>query len=173
MGIHHMVAFKSFLFHYDCASKFWEMISFNFFISCLLAERFSKPILGTASKSINPECQDEQAAVACEDDCFFEQYTCLSECGSDDRDCITGCNREYTKVRFHSNPGDGSRAISRIFHLVPWSLPMLHWMLFWMPLSISIAVLLWMWREKWKWIHGLQIENSIGNGWLHWRMWAF
>ena len=64
-----------------------------------MAERLSKPAIGAATRSINPECQDEQAAVACEDDCFFEQYSCLSSCSSDDRDCITNCNREYTKVR--------------------------------------------------------------------------
>ena len=77
------------------------MIILSFFISSLLAERLSKPINGAATRSINPECQDEQAAVACEDDCFFEQYSCLSSCSSDDRDCITNCNREYTKVRNH------------------------------------------------------------------------
>ena len=75
------------------------MMILSFFINSLLAERLSKPINGAASKSINPECQEEYAAVACEDDCFFEQYSCLSSCSSDDRDCITNCNREYTKVR--------------------------------------------------------------------------
>ena len=75
------------------------MIILSFLINSLLAERLSKPAIGAATRSINPECQDEQAAVACEDDCFFEQYSCLSSCSSDDRDCITNCNREYTKVR--------------------------------------------------------------------------
>ena len=75
------------------------MIILSFFINSLLAERVSKPANGAATRSINPECQDEQAAVACEDDCFFEQYSCLSSCSSDDRDCITNCNREYTKVK--------------------------------------------------------------------------
>ena len=78
------------------------MLFLSFFISCILADRVSKPASGAATRSINPECPDEQAAVECEDDCFFEQYTCLSGCSSDDRDCITGCNREYTKVRNRS-----------------------------------------------------------------------
>ena len=77
------------------------MIILSFVINSLLADRVSKPANGAATRSINPECQDEQAAVACEDDCFFEQYSCLSSCSSDDRDCITNCNREYTKVRIH------------------------------------------------------------------------
>ena len=75
------------------------MIILSFLINSLLAERVSKPTNGAATRSINPECQDEQAAVACEDDCFFDQYSCLSSCSNDDRDCITNCNREYTKVR--------------------------------------------------------------------------
>ena len=75
------------------------MMILSFFINSLLAERLSKPINGAASKSINPECQEEYAAVACEDYCFFEQYSCLSSCSSDDRDCITNCNRDYMKVR--------------------------------------------------------------------------
>ena len=77
------------------------MIILSFLINSLLAERVSKPTNGAATRSINPECQDEQAAVACEDDCFFDQYSCLSSCSNDDRDCITNCNREYTKVRIH------------------------------------------------------------------------
>ena len=77
------------------------MILLSFLINGLLADRVSKPANGAASRSINPECPDEQSAVECEDDCFFDQYSCLSGCSSDDRDCITSCNREYTKVRFH------------------------------------------------------------------------
>ena len=83
------------------------MIIFSLLISSLLADRISRPANGSATRSINPECPDEQAAVACEDDCFFDQYTCLSQCSSDDRDCITACNREYTKVRI-SVKSDGA-----------------------------------------------------------------
>ena len=81
------------------------MIIFSILISSLLADRISRPANGSATRSINPECPDEQAAVACEDDCFFDQYTCLSQCSSDDRDCITACNREYTKVRISVKSG--------------------------------------------------------------------
>ena len=75
------------------------MLVFTFLINSLLADRVGKHTNDTASRSINPECPNDQAAVECEDDCFFEQYTCLSGCSSDDRDCITGCNREFTRVR--------------------------------------------------------------------------
>ena len=47
------------------------MVILIFFINSLLAERLSKPINGAATKSINPECQEEHAAVACEDNCFL------------------------------------------------------------------------------------------------------
>ena len=75
------------------------MLVLSFLINSLLADRVSKPVFGVATKSINPECPNEQAAVECEDDCFLEQYSCLSGCSSDDRDCLTSCNREYTKVK--------------------------------------------------------------------------
>ena len=76
------------------------MLVLSFLINSLLADRVSKPAFGVATKSINPECPNEQAAVECEDDCFFDQYSCLSGCSSDDRDCLTSCNREYTKVKW-------------------------------------------------------------------------
>ena len=75
------------------------MLVLSFLINSIFAERVSNPANSSATRSINPECPDEQAAVECEDDCFVEQYSCLSGCSSDDRDCITSCNREYTKVR--------------------------------------------------------------------------
>ena len=156
------------------------MILFSLFINSLLADRVSRPANSAATRSINPECPDEQAALACEDDCFFEQYTCLSQCSSDDRDCITACNREYTKVSNSAvkNNAFGSVrnriCLSIVFYscLVPWSLSMLHWMLLWVPLSVWIAILLRMWGQEWKWIHGLQIKNSLYNGWLYWRLWT-
>ena len=58
----------------------------------------SSAVADHAPKSINPECPDETAAIACEDDCFVEQIKCRSGCNSSDKDCITACNREYIKV---------------------------------------------------------------------------
>ena len=75
------------------------MTSSGILLKSLLAGIVSDSANGLGTRSINPSCPNEQEAVACEDDCFFEQYSCLSSCDSDNRDCITSCNREYTKVR--------------------------------------------------------------------------
>ena len=69
------------------------MMILSFFISSLLAERLSKPINSAATKSINPECQDEHAAVACEDDCFFEQCSAIHK----SEPCTTSCSGDSSK----------------------------------------------------------------------------
>jgi len=47
------------------------------------------------STSINPDCNHQDQAIECEDDCLAILVPCHSEC-EDEHDCISVCMRQYT-----------------------------------------------------------------------------
>ena len=44
-----------------------------------MVDRVSKPTNGAPTRSINPECPSEQAAVECEDVCFLSSILAYSD----------------------------------------------------------------------------------------------
>ena len=71
------------------------MISFTFFVVLCQTGLSDQLEFPPQPSSINPNCNHQDQAIECEDDCLAVLVPCHSEC-EDEHDCISVCMRQYT-----------------------------------------------------------------------------